>query len=98
MESLELFARRYNQPSFALVSPTRTPGQVFGTIVDLIWSHQDEKVSFWWGLFGAEDGRLAVELHQHGSGCRGVPHAVMRRPGRHGQKCLSLGHEAYGGR
>lgn len=47
------------------------------TIVNLIWSHQDEKISFWWGLFGAEDGRLSMELLQHGSGRRGVPHAVM---------------------
>lgn len=47
------------------------------TIVNLIWSHQDEKISLWWGLFGAEDGRLSMELLKHGSGRRGVPHAVM---------------------
>lgn len=66
--------------------------------MNLIGSHQDEEVSFWWRLFGAEDGRLGVELLQHGSGRRGVPHAVVRRPSGHGQKRLGLRHEAYGGR
>lgn len=46
-------------------------------VTSVIWPHQDEEISFWWGLLAAEDGGLAVELVQHGSGRWGVPHAVM---------------------
>lgn len=59
------------------------------------FSHNDEQISLWWGLLGAEDGGLRVQRVQHGTCCRGVTHAVSWGTSRYCQQRVCLCHKTW---